>query len=109
MELRKVTAIVRYLMIEDVENRLAAIGISGLSTTKVKGYGEYANYFARNMKVTRVRVEIFAEKDRANEIAKEIIHAAHTGMPGDGLVAIEPVEQIWRIRTGLDATADDLH
>jgi nitrogen regulatory protein P-II 1 len=46
-----------------------------------------------------VRIEIFVGKLQANEIAKVIMDAAHTGIAGDGLVAILPVTDVFHIRT----------
>ena len=48
MELRKVTAIIRSSVLEEVEERLRGIGVRGISVTKVKGFGEYANFYSYN-------------------------------------------------------------
>lgn len=45
MALRKVTAIVRTEMLEEIEQHLQAIGVPGISVTYVKGFGNYANFF----------------------------------------------------------------
>lgn len=101
MELRKVTAIIRTEFLERVENRLEEIRVSGITVTHVKGYGEYANFYTltHDLLVRHARIEIFTEKSRAEEIAREIVEAAHSGTPGDGIVVILPVERIFRIRT----------
>jgi nitrogen regulatory protein P-II 1 len=103
MELRKVTAIVRSDLLDKVEERLQDSHVRGLSVSHVKGYGEYANFFTHNWLVRHARIEIFTEKHRAEEIAKIILEAAHTGGEGDGLVAILPVEKVFRIRTKSEA------
>jgi nitrogen regulatory protein P-II 1 len=99
VELRKVTAIIRSAMLETVETRLQDIGVHGLSVSHIKGYGEYANFFTHDWLVTHSRIEIFAEKERAEQIARMIVEAAHTGGAEDGLVVILPVEKAFRIRT----------
>ncbi|HSR52673.1 MAG TPA: P-II family nitrogen regulator [Acidobacteriota bacterium] len=108
MEFRKVVAIIRTDRLAEVEKELAELGVSGLSTTRVKGYGEYANFFSRDPKVLHARVEVVAERDRAYEIVRTVLSAASTGQPGDGLVMMVPVEHVWRIRTCKEATAEDL-
>jgi nitrogen regulatory protein P-II 1 len=108
MELRKITAIIRSTALQDVEQKLRSMHVPGLSTTRVKGYGEYSNFFSRDPKVLHARIEIFAEKGRAEVIARAIVEAARTGTAGDGLVAILPVERIWRIRTGHEATEEEV-
>lgn len=45
MTLRKVTAIVRTEVLEEIEQHLETIGVPGISATYVKGFGNYANFF----------------------------------------------------------------
>lgn len=105
--LRKVTAIVRMRVLERVEERLKELRVPGISVTKVKGYGEYANFFRPDWTVEHARIEIFLRRERADEVARAIVDAAHTGDPGDGLVVVLPVESIYRIRSGALSTADE--
>ena len=44
MELALAVAIIRSLALEDAEKRLQRIGVRGITVTKVKGYGEHANF-----------------------------------------------------------------
>lgn len=101
MKFRKVTAIIQQDALEKVEQALQGIGVRGISVTKVKGYGEYANFYSRDwmVSVSHVRIEIFTEKARVNAIVNAILEAAHMGLPGDGIVVVVPVEQIFRVRT----------
>jgi nitrogen regulatory protein PII len=50
------------------------------------------------------RFEIFLSRKRADEMARAILGAAQTGQPGDGLVAVLPVESLYRIASGELAT-----
>ena len=108
MELRKVTAIIRCDALDRVEERLQDLGVKGLTVTNVKGFGEYANFFAHTWLVTHSRIEIFTEKNRAEQIAAVIMQAAHTGGAGDGLVVILPVEKLFRIRTKAEAMPEEI-
>lgn len=108
MELSKITAIIRVSRLETVEKRLQELRVPGISVTKVKGYGEYANFFSRDWMTEHARIEIFLTRDLAYEIAHAILAAAHTGTAGDGLVVVLPVEAVYRIRSGEPATAHDL-
>lgn len=100
MEIKKVVAIVRTDALEDVEKRLRLIGVPGITIDRVKGFGEYANFFTPDWMSAHARIEIFADEGHAQEIVETIIQAGHTGTAGDGLVAILPVEQLFRIRDG---------
>ena len=108
MELRTVTAIIRSSSLIQVEERLQEMNVRGLSVSNVKGYGEYANFFTHDWQVTHSRIEIFTEKSNAEGIARAIMETAHTGMSGDGFIAILPVEKLFRIRTGAEAIRGDI-
>ena len=99
MEFRKINAIIRTNLLEKVERRLQKIGVDGITVTRVKGYGEYANFFTRDWLTTNARIEIFAAKDEVDSIVAAIGESAHTGLAGDGFVAVLPVEKIFTIRT----------
>lgn len=104
--MRKIIAIIRNEALEKVEGRLVDMRVKGISVTSVKGYGEFANFFNPDWLVTHSRLEIFAEQSRIEEIAAAIMDAAHTGMEGDGILAIIPVEKLYRIRTKSEITRE---
>ena len=109
MGFRKLTAIIRGSRLEEVERELIQCGVRGITVTAVKGFGEYANFYSRDWKVRHVKLEIFAAEDRVDDFVTTIQKAAHAGLPGDGLIAVEPVSRVVRIRTGDSARPDDLH
>jgi len=95
----KVTAIIRPDCLERVEEALRRLDIPGVSVTKVKGYGEYADFYRPDWMCTHVRLEAFIGQHRSDEVAAAIMDAAHTGTEGDGIVAVLPVESVYHIRT----------
>jgi nitrogen regulatory protein PII len=103
-----VTAIVRRSRLNEVEERLKREGVRGITVAPVKGYGEYANYFGRDLLVPHVRVEVVVVAGAAGAVAEAIADEAHTGQEGDGLVLVSPLEMVTRIRTRTRATKDDL-
>lgn len=103
--LRQITAIVRTSMLEDVERRLRELDVPGISVTKVKGYGEYANFFTSDWSVEHARIEIVLPRECADGVARAVVAAARTGEPGDGIVVVLPVESLYRVRTGHCTTA----
>ena len=108
MELRKVTAIIRKDALKSVERTLQDMGVSGISVTQVKGYGEYADTYTKDWLTSHARIEIFTGADKAEPIAEAIMGAAHTGCEGDGIVAILPVLKLYRIRSRAAAVAEEL-
>ena len=99
MTMRKVTAIFRQSMLDKVEQALQERGIHGFSITSVRGCGEYMNFYSKDLTISHARIEIFVEMDKAEDIANTIMKASHIGQPGDGIVAILPVETLYHIRT----------
>lgn len=99
MQFRKVIAIIRPERLEKVETALKILNVPGVSVTKVKGFGEYANFYSSDWLSTHVRVEVFISAKQAEKVAQAIIDASHTGFEGDGIVAVLPVESVYHIRT----------
>jgi nitrogen regulatory protein P-II 1 len=102
-----VTAIVKPHRVEEVKESLREIGVSGLTTTDVEGFGrqrghtevyrgaEYQVDF-----VPKVKVEIVVDDDDVQGVIDAIVKAARTGKIGDGKLWVGDVDQVLRIRTG---------
>lgn len=105
MELKKITAIIRSGKLEDVEKRLRESGVDGISVTTVKGYGEYINFFSHNWKVDHARIEIFTNASEVNRIIQIIMDTACCELPGDGVIAVLPVERFFKIRNKTERIA----
>ena len=104
MELRLVVAIIRTNALQVVEEKLRDLGVRGLTVTRAKGFGAHANLFSRDWLVDQVKIEIYLEQDRADSIAAAILDTAHSGSPGDGIVAVLPVEKVYSVRTRSEET-----
>ena len=76
-----------------------ALDVDGFTVMDVSGVGEYKNYFKDGCEVKHIRLELYLQESRASEVAETIVEAAHTGNRGDGIVALKPVNEIYRIRT----------
>ncbi len=108
MELKKITAILRHFGLEDVEMRLRKLGVKGITVSRVKGYGEHKEFFTHDWLSTQARIEIFAVEEEVEAIVAAILESAHTGLPGDGFVAVLPVEKLFRIKTGSEALPTEI-
>ncbi|MGZ4132191.1 MAG: P-II family nitrogen regulator [Actinomycetota bacterium] len=105
--MKLVTAIVKPHRIEEVKESLRELGVNGLTTTDVEGFGrqrghtevyrgaEYQVDF-----VPKVKVEVVVDDADADEVVETIVKAARTGKIGDGKVWVTDVERLVRIRTG---------
>jgi nitrogen regulatory protein P-II 1 len=106
MQLNALIAIVRRQVLERVEDALRAIGVVGISISKVKGYGEYHNFFAADGMTDSVRIEIFTRSETTAAITTAIVDAAHTGSRGDGIVVVYPISSLVNIRLRAEAFPD---
>ena len=105
--MKLITAIVKPHRIEEVKEALRDIGVNGLTTTDVEGFGrqrghtevyrgaEYQVDF-----VPKVKVEVLVAADDAQGVIDAIEKAARTGKIGDGKIWVTEAEQVVRIRTG---------
>jgi nitrogen regulatory protein P-II 1 len=108
MELTNVIAIIPTETLGKVQKQLQKIGVKGVTVTQVRGYGEHKDLLREDWLHTHARIEIFAAKTKADLIAAVIMETACTGMPGNGIVCILPVEKIYRIRTKSEANPDEI-
>ncbi len=98
MDFCKVTAIIRGEKVKKIEEHLIEHGACGMTVTQVKGCGEWMDFFKNDWMVTHARIEIFTSAAKADDIAQVIMDVAHTGEVGDGIIAILPVQKLFRIR-----------
>jgi nitrogen regulatory protein PII len=102
-----VVAIIKPFKLDEVKEALRSIGVNGLTTTDVQGFGrqrghtevyrgaEYQVDF-----VPKVKVEVMAHEDQVQGIIDAVLKTARTGKIGDGKIFVLPAEQVYRIRTG---------
>ena len=108
MEIRKVIAIVRSSALQDVLKSLKALKVEGVTVFPVKGYGEHANFYKSDWMVDNVKVELFTKLSRVDAIVNAILESPHAGVAGHGMIAVMPVEKLYRINTGAEATPDEI-
>ena len=105
--MKLIKSIVRPNKVDDVKDALAALSISGMTVTEVRGHGKQkghtAIYRGKEYNVSllpKMEIEIVVADALADEAIKAIIEAARTGEIGDGRVFVTPVLESYRIRTG---------
>jgi nitrogen regulatory protein P-II 1 len=95
---KKVHAVIRSDALDRVQDRLQALRLPNLVITEVNEFGEHPEFYAFRSSFRYARIEVFADAALAEEVAATIVETAHTGAHGDGLVAILPVEAVYRVR-----------
>ncbi len=98
--MKKIEAIVRREKFPEVCAVLEKSGIGGMTVSEARGFGHHRNGLKDKMKI-----EIYADEFQVDKVVETIRNAAKTGATGDGKIAILPLENITRIRTGEDGAA----
>jgi nitrogen regulatory protein P-II 1 len=105
--MKRIDAIIKPFKLDEVKERLGALGVTGLTVVEVKGFGrqkghtelyrgaEYAVDF-----LPKVMLTILADEDRVLPIVDAIVAAARTGKIGDGKIFVTSLDEVVRIRTG---------
>lgn len=99
MSTKCVIAIVPSDLLEKLERKLATVHAPGLTATKVKGYGEYKNFFSSDLTSVHIKIEIFVEEADVEAITSAIVDVAHSTVPGAGIVAVIPTEAFFHLHT----------
>lgn len=107
MDIKHIVAMFPRERLEEVEQRLRQINVERVDVCKVKGYGEYRNFYTRDWMVEEVRLDVFTRHDEVDGVIAAIMDGAHTGSPDDGIVAVVPVEKFFLIRTRAEATPEE--
>ncbi|KDP87222.1 nitrogen regulatory protein P-II [Cupriavidus sp. SK-3] len=98
MSTKCIIAIVPSELLERLEKRLATVHAPGLTATKVKGYGEYRNFFSSDLTTVHTKIEIFAEETEVEAITNAIVEVGQSTVPGAGIVAVLPVDSFLHLR-----------
>jgi nitrogen regulatory protein P-II 1 len=105
--MKTVIAVVKPFKVDDVKAALQAVGVTGLTVSEARGFGRQRGhtevYRGAEYQVDFVpksRIEVWVDDDQVDGVVDAIVKAARTGKIGDGKVAVAPLEEVVRIRTG---------
>jgi nitrogen regulatory protein P-II 2 len=105
--MKLITAIIKPSKLQDVRSVLVGIGIEGMTTSEVSGFGrqkghteiyrgaEYEISF-----VPKIKIEVAVTNDQVDATTEAITSSTRTGNIGDGKIFILDLGQTIRIRTG---------
>jgi nitrogen regulatory protein P-II 1 len=105
--MKKIEAIIQPFKLEPVKEALHNISVQGMTVTEVKGFGRQKGIreVYRGMEyqvdfLPKVKIEVIASDEKAQQIVETIMSAARTGRIGDGKIFVYPIAEVVRIRTG---------
>ena len=105
--MKMITAIIKPFKVDDVREALAEVGVSGITTTEVKGFGRQKGhtelYRGAEYKIDflpKVKIEVAVTDAIADQAVESIQKSANTGKIGDGKIFVSELADVIRIRTG---------
>ncbi len=104
--MKKVEAIFRHIVLEDVKKALDDIGVHGMTVIDVKGAGKQRGYTEvyRGSKLTislrpKVKLETVVPDELVEQVVATIAGAARTGDISDGKIFVSDIGEAFAIRT----------
>jgi nitrogen regulatory protein PII len=105
--MKLVIAFIKPFKLDEVKNALKEAGVTGLTVSDVQGFGRQSGHTEvyRGAEyemdfVPKSRIDVLVDDELAGTVVDAIERAARTGKIGDGKIAVLPVEEVVRIRTG---------
>lgn len=106
-----IVAIIQPHRLDPVREALSDIGVQGMTTTEVRGFGRQHGHkeLYRGAEYTinyvpKVKVEIAVPADIADKVVETIQASAQTGRIGDGKIFVFDLAVAVRVRTGETGT-----
>jgi nitrogen regulatory protein P-II 1 len=106
-KMTKIEAYIRNQRLEEVQDALEALDVSGMTVIEVRGMGRSkgVTHTYRGSQYTlsltpRLKLEIVVHDEQVDEVVAAIESSARTGEVGDGKIVLTPVGEVIRIRTG---------
>jgi nitrogen regulatory protein P-II 1 len=104
--MKRIDAIIKPFKFDEVKERLARLGIQGLTVNEVKGFGRQKGHseLYRGAEyvvdlLPKMQITVLVPDDRVAETVNTIAEAARTGKIGDGKIFVTALEEVVRIRT----------
>ncbi|AAO28885.1 P-II family nitrogen regulator [Xylella fastidiosa subsp. morus] len=105
--MKLITAIIRPFKLDEVREALSKVGVSGITVTEVKGFGQQKGHteLYRGTEyvidfLPKIKIEMVVTDEHLDAVIEVIRIAAVTGKIGDGKIFVTKIEQVVRIRTG---------
>src|SRR5258705_3908663 len=98
--MKKVEAIIRPVRLQNVQDALDELGVSGLTVTEVVGCGRQKGYTeqyrgsqANISLLHKIKVEAVVPNDVVDSAVQAVVTGAYTGEVGDGRVFVIPIQE----------------
>jgi len=104
--MKRIEAIVRPEKLEDIVEKLEALGHSGITVTQVEGHGrqkgiveQFRGKEYKLLFIPKVKIEAVVKDDLVEKVIDAVVTIAFTGNVGDGKIFVSEVKDAIRVRT----------
>lgn len=98
--MKKIECIIKPERLEDLKNALRVSGAGGMTISDVRGFGKQTTRPDNYLVLPKIKVEIYCTDEQLDELIEVITRTCRKNEMGDGKIAILPVDDMIRIRTG---------
>lgn len=109
MIIKKVTAIINEMQLDNVAKALCDHGVTGFTIHPVTGRGNYCNTFSKDGLVTHKQIEVYTLDEHATKVAHLIMKTADLELDSEGLVAITTVDELFWVYQQTPAQVNDFN
>ena len=109
MTIKKITAILNEMQLDNVAKALCEHGVTGFTIHPVTGRGNYCNTFSKDGLVTHTQIEVYTSEEYAIQIAFLIMKTADVALDSEGLVAITSVDELFWVYQQTPARVNDFN
>ncbi len=111
--MKMIKCYMRFEKLDEVREKLFALGVPGMSVSEVKGIGKPLSQMRSDpdpekSKVPqfhhRIEITIVLADESVDEVVEAMASTLRTGNLGDGKIFVQPVEEAIRVRTGEKGT-----
>ncbi len=97
--MKKIECYIREVSVQPLVEALSRTGIGGISVYPVQGFGRQKGK-GQGRLLPKMKVEVFALDIEADYVLGTILDVTRRGSFGDGKIAVLPVIDVIRVRTG---------
>ena len=95
--MKLVSGIVRTTSLERIVQSLERIGINNMTISEIKGLGEELRL--NNPYSIHDKIELIVSDEKADRVVRTILDHAGTGLAGDGVISVAPLDYTVKIRS----------
>ena len=98
--MKKIECIIRSEKLKDLTDALRKISIGGMTVSEARGFGTQTQRPEGFLFVHKTKIEIYATDAQTKRIIPTILMYCSANKIGDGKIAVLPMEDCIRVRTG---------